>query len=131
MQRKKPLTRKTALRSKSPIKAKGTLRTQTVFARAASDRTDEAARKVWPLLEGRAGPPFVQDERVGPYRADFACPAAKLVILIDNDADPGRRDWFAAQGWRVLSFAPDEAAREPERVIDAVADCFSLRIVKR
>jgi very-short-patch-repair endonuclease len=133
LQRKKPLMRKKALRAKAPLKAAAAARP---FAAADHDRTDTgrtetAARKLWPLLEQRCGPPFVADERIGPYRADFACPAAKLVILIDNGDDPARRDWFAAQAWRVLSFAAAEIAAAPERVLDAVADCFSLRIVKR
>lgn len=117
LQRKKPLTRKKALRAKAPLHAKRALRATA----------DDAARKLWPLLAERAGPPFTQAVRLGPWCADFACLAAKLVILIDNDDDPARRDWFVAQGWRVLSPAPDA---DPERVLDDVAAAFTLRIVK-
>jgi very-short-patch-repair endonuclease len=122
LQRKKPLIRKKALRTKMPLRANG---------RRDTMESDDAADKVWPLLEARGGPPFTRNERIGPYRADFACPAAKLVILFENGDDPARRDWFSAQDWRVLSFDPAESARDPDRVIDAVAATFTLRIVKR
>lgn len=124
LQRKKPLTRKKALRNKAPLRTKG------IGHRHAAE-SDDAADKLWTLLETRAGPPFTRNERIGPYRADFACPAAKLVILFENGEDPPRRDWFSAQDWRVLSFDAAETARDPDRVIDALSAAFTLRIVKR
>jgi very-short-patch-repair endonuclease len=114
LRRKKPLTRKKALRAKAPLRAKSRPH--------ATETCTDVARKLWPLLAERAGPPFVQDLRIGPWRADFACPAAKLVILLTNGDDPARRDWFEAQGWRVLA--------DPDRVLDDVAAAFTLRIVK-
>lgn len=128
LQRKKPLTRKKPLRAKMPLRA------QKKAADGDQTRTDEvadaAARKLWPLLAARSGPPFVQNERIGPYRADFASLPARLVLLIANDDDPERHDWFAAQNWRVLSFDAATALAEPDRVLDAVAAAFTLRIVR-
>lgn len=122
LQRKKPLTRKKPLRAKAPLRAKG---------RATEERApaDDAAQKLWPSLAERAGPAFSPAVRIGPWTADFICAAAKLVILLENDDDPARRDWFEAQGWRVLSYAGREII--PERVLDDVAAAFTLRIVKR
>jgi very-short-patch-repair endonuclease len=129
LQRKKPLTRKKPLRAKMPLRtqkkaASGTTETRT------NEISDAAARKLWPLLAARSGPPFVQNERIGPYRADFASLPARLVLLITNDDDPERHDWFAAQNWRVLSFDADTVLTDTDRVLDAVAAAFTLRIVR-
>jgi very-short-patch-repair endonuclease len=126
LRRNKPLTRKKPLRAKAPLRARKVEARDT----AADEIADDAARKLWPLLAARSGPPFVQNERVGPYRADFASLPAQLVLLIANEDDPERRDWFAAQNWRVLSFDAETVRNTPERVLDAVADAFTLRIVK-
>lgn len=130
LQRKKPLSRKKPLRAKAPLRARRKITGgDEASDNAASNASDEAARKLWPLLQARSGPPFVQHERIGPYRADFACLPARLVILIASEDDPERREWFAAQNWRVLWFDAEEAAN-PEGVLDAVAATFTLRIVR-
>jgi very-short-patch-repair endonuclease len=119
LQRRKPLTRKTALRAKKPLRAHA--------APGAPDVHDEAARKLWLLLAGRPGPPFRQYARLGPYVADFYCPAAKLVILLESRDDPARQDWLAAQGYRVLGFAADV---DPDAVCDSLAEAFTPRVIK-
>jgi very-short-patch-repair endonuclease len=131
LQRKKPLTRKKPLRAKMPLRAqkKAAGKDRTTEART-HEVADAAACKLWPLLAARSGPPFVQNERIGPYRADFASLPARLVLLIANDDDPERHDWFVAQNWRVLSFDAATVLAEPDRVLDAVAAAFTLRIVR-
>jgi very-short-patch-repair endonuclease len=126
LQRKKPLTRKTALRAKTPLRAKKPLRAHT--APDAPDAHDEAAAKLWLLLANRPGPPFCQYARLGPYVADFYCPAAKLVILLEGKDDPARQDWFTAQGYRVLGFAAADV--NPDAMCDALAEAFALRVIK-
>jgi very-short-patch-repair endonuclease len=132
LQRKKPLSRKKPLRAKAPLRAQRKVTASgKAHGKEGMDASGEAARKLWPLLEARSGPPFVLCERIGPYRADFACLPARLVILIANEDDPERHDWFAAQNWRVLSFAAEEVLANPDGVLDAVAATFTLRIVGR
>ena len=126
LRRKKPLTRKKALRAKAPLRAKKPLRAQAVPG--APDANGEAARKLWPLLANRPGPPFCQVARLGPYVADFYCPAAKLVILLESQDDPARQDWLAAQGYRVLGFAAADV--NPDMVCDRLAEAFTLRVIK-
>jgi very-short-patch-repair endonuclease len=126
LQRKKPLTRKTALRAKTPMRAKKPLRAHA--AAGAADATDAAARRLWALLADRPGPPFSQYARLGPYVADFYCPAAGLVILLESQDDPARHDWLAAHGYRVLDFAATDVTAEA--VCDALAEAFALRIIK-
>ena len=126
LQRKKPLTRKTPMRSTKALHA--------TPGRVADQRADpkaEATRKLWALLDGHAGLRFRRRELVGPYLVDFLCPAARLVILLigGNDADPEQAAWLRSQGYRVLAFAAAEVARDPQRVLDAVADVFTLRVI--
>jgi very-short-patch-repair endonuclease len=129
LQRKKPLTRKKPLRAKAPLRAQRKLATRA-DDNEDTDASGEALHKLWPLLQARSGPPFVQHERIGPYRADFACLPARLVVLIANDDDPERREWFAAQNWRVLSFDAGEVLANCDGVLDSVAAAFMLRIVR-
>jgi very-short-patch-repair endonuclease len=126
LRRKKPLTRKTPLRAR---------KTAVPALRATTDRIDpriEAARKVWRLLEGRtlAGLSFDAGGPTGPFAADFVCLAARLVVLLGND-DPQAGAWFEAQGYRVLAFDAADACRNPQGVLDAIADSFRLRVIKR
>ena len=53
---------------------------------------------------------------IGPWLADFACVAARLVVEVDgrthDDPDQSARDavkdrWLAEHGWRVLRFRDD------------------------
>jgi len=116
LRRKKPLTRKTPLRARKPARA--------------IDQTDprvEAARKIWRLLEDNriAGLTFRPAD--GKPFADFVCPAAKAVILLGRD--DAAAAWFEAQGWRVFAFDAVDAGRNPQGVLDAVADAFRLRLV--
>lgn len=125
LQRKKPLTRKTALRSTRQLGGKRIRR-----AVETSDREGEAARKLWPLLATRPGPPFHPCERLGPYVADFFCPTARLVILIQGEEDPRRQEWFAGQGYHVLSFGADAVCSNPDDVLATVAEAFKPRVIK-
>jgi very-short-patch-repair endonuclease len=82
-------------------------------ARALRKDDTEAERRLWEDLRNRRlnGFKFVRQLPIGPYFADFACRAAKLVVEVDGvthgsddevryDAD--RTRFLEAQGWRVL-----------------------------
>jgi very-short-patch-repair endonuclease len=88
-------------------------------------------RKLWPLLDGHVGLRFRQRELVGPYLVDFLCPAARLVICLIGEDDDGTDQvaWLHSQGYRVLSFDAAAVAHNPEAVLDAVADAFTLRVI--
>jgi very-short-patch-repair endonuclease len=66
---------------------------------------------------------------IGPYVADFASHAAKLVIEIDGyyhtlperqAADAVRDAWLAGQGYRVLRIAEAEVHNEIASVVDRI-----------
>jgi len=128
LQRKKPLTRKTPMRSTKALHA-----TPGRVADRRADPKAEAMRKLWTLLDERdvAGLRFRRRELVGPYLVDFLCPAARLVICLNGEEDDNAEQaaWLRSQGYRVLAFAAAEVARDPQRVLDAVADVFTLRVI--
>ena len=126
MQRKKPLTRKSPMRSTKALRSKA-----GHDADHRSDPKAEATRKLWALLDGHAGLRFRQRELVGPYLVDFLCPAARLVIcLVGEDGDDAEQAaWLRSHGYRVLAFAAADVTHDPQPVLDAIADVFTLRVI--
>jgi very-short-patch-repair endonuclease len=77
--------------------------------------TTEAERKLWRALKDVPveGTHFRKQVPIGPYVADFACLAAKLIIELDGGQhnrddvsakDRARQQWLQAEGYRVLRF---------------------------
>jgi very-short-patch-repair endonuclease len=73
--------------------------------------------RLWSYLRRRQlkGHRFRRQVPIGPYIADVACLAARLVIEIDGpshdvrgDHDLQRDQWFAREGYRVLRFSADD-----------------------
>ncbi len=73
----------------------------------------EAETRLWHQLRDRRliGHKFRRQHSIGPYIADFACIAARLVIELDGsqhaseaDADARRTAYLAGQGWTVIRF---------------------------
>ena len=73
----------------------------------------EAETRLWHRLRDRRlmGHKFRRQHSIGPYIADFACVAARLVVELDGsqhalatEADAQRTAFMAAQGWRVVRF---------------------------
>jgi very-short-patch-repair endonuclease len=85
------------------------LSAQARRARRLRNDMSKAEWKVWSRLRDRqlAGFRFRRQYPIGPFFADFACLAAKLVVEIDGDQhDPAydaRRDKFvSARGFKVV-----------------------------
>lgn len=75
----------------------------------------DAERKLWFALRARRFDGFIFRRQVpiGPYVADFACHAARLIVEVDGGqhaaghravVDAARSDWLAARGYRVIRF---------------------------
>jgi very-short-patch-repair endonuclease len=94
-----------------------------------------AHHKLWTVLENKdvAGLTFREYERIGPFVVDFLCPAARLVLLIQEGAedDSEKTAWLEANGYRALEFPAAEVLADPNAVIETVARCFEIRIVAR
>ncbi len=85
---------------------------------------------LWQQLRTRPGGlKFRRQHPLGPYIADFFCPAAKLVIEVDGEShrmgnrpkhDGVRDKWFEEQGLRVVRFAATDVLNDLESVLRAV-----------
>lgn len=84
-----------------------------------------AEQVCWELLRAKrmGGVTFRRQHPIGPYFADFACVAKKLVIEIDGDhhafrvdADTRRTAVMEQLGWRVVRFWANETVANPEGV---------------
>ena len=88
---------------------------------------------LWRLLRQTRGHiRFRKQHAIGPYVADFYCPAAKLVIEIDGaghyfraERDARRDAYMSALGLSVFRIPAKEVLADPELVADAV-----LRLVE-
>jgi very-short-patch-repair endonuclease len=107
-------------------------------AEACADKTShapDAENKLWSVLRDRdvAGLRFRHRELVGPYIVDFLCPAAKLILLVEQGApiDPEQTQWLRQHGYRVLLFSQADVLSDPQRVLDAIAQAFEFRVVSR
>jgi very-short-patch-repair endonuclease len=65
---------------------------------------------------------------IGPYVADFACMAARLIIEVDGSQhgdtvkvrDDSRTRWPEREGYRVLSFWNNELSENIKGVLEAI-----------
>ena len=86
----------------------------------------DAEQRLWSHLRRRQldGHRFRRQVPLGPFVADFVCPAKKLVIELDGgqhvaDAarDRSRDAWLAARGYRVLRFWNNDVMRDTDAVL--------------
>ena len=95
-----------------------------------------AERILWSRLKSRGlqGAKFVRSEPIGPYFADFACRAAKLVVEIDGEThssdeeiahDRRRSAFLQTQGYRVLRFANAQIYENVEAVLDEITQALT------
>jgi very-short-patch-repair endonuclease len=86
---------------------------------------------VWLRLRGRQveGQKFRRQHPIGPYFADFYCPAVRLVVEIDGafhgDDEPTPYDqrrtaWLEADGYHVIRFFTGEVEEDLDAVVDGI-----------
>jgi very-short-patch-repair endonuclease len=106
----------------------------TRFARTLRRNMTDAEKRLWLHLRGGslAEYKFRRQHPIGPYVADFACPACKLVVELDggqhalNQASDERRTReLSARGYRVLRFWDHEALTNTQGVLDAIFDSLT------
>ena len=94
-----------------------------------------AEQKVWEFLRAHrlSGLKFRRQHPIGPYFADFACVARKLVIEIDGEhhalqreADSRRTDVLEQAGWRAIRFTASEALRNIDGVWGEIARVLGI-----
>ncbi len=93
-----------------------TLQQRIERARELRRAGNHAEQAVWELLctHPLVGLRFQRQLAIGPYVAPFACPARKLVIEIDAEADPRREQLMGQLGWRAMRLTADDVLRDPK-----------------
>lgn len=98
-------------------------------ARALRRDATPAERRLWSALRNHAvrGLKFRRQVPIGPYIADFYCPAVRLVIELDGVShweaaarDAARDAWMRRRGLRVLRIPNAEVFRNLEGVVRLV-----------
>ncbi|MFT3810440.1 MAG: DUF559 domain-containing protein [Micropepsaceae bacterium] len=108
------------------------------FARQMRRALTEAETILWSRLRKREQPGalFRRQHPIGPYIADFACVAARLVVELDgathgSDAElahDARCDaCLTAEGWQVMRFPNEEVFRALGGVLDAIHAAVAKR----
>ena len=83
-------------------------------------------------LETR-GTHFRRQMPIGKFIADFACPAARLIVEVDGSQhgeaagrgrDEERTQWLASEGYRVIRFWNNDITGNIEGVMEAIYDAL-------
>ncbi|CAM5444599.1 putative protein [Afipia felis] len=98
--------------------------------------TTNAERKLWPYLKQLSlnDSHFRRQATIGPYFADFACHALRIVIEVDGgqhcdtDADTARTAYLEARGYRVLRFWNNDVLNNVEGVAEVISSVIAERI---
>ena len=91
----------------------------------------EAEVMLWSKLrlKGKHGAHFRRQHPIGPYIADFACVAAKLVVEVDGATHSsdreitydGRRDTYMKQrGWEIIRVTNDNVYKNLDNVCEMI-----------
>ncbi|MEC8179031.1 MAG: endonuclease domain-containing protein, partial [Pseudomonadota bacterium] len=95
----------------------------------------EAETRLWLELRGGRfqGIKFRRQKVIGPYIADFAANAPKLVIELDGDTHAGQLDYDAertrylkAQGYRVVRFSNAEVIENMDGVLQRLGEIVGV-----
>jgi very-short-patch-repair endonuclease len=106
-----------------------TLARRVALARQHRNRPTIAEQRLWQLLRRRQvdGLRFRRQFPVGPYFADFFCPAARLAVELDGDShvDRVRKDrlrdtFFRRRGITVLRIPNRVLLHQPDLAIDLI-----------
>jgi very-short-patch-repair endonuclease len=109
--------------------------TISAFRRSAAKRLRETSTAAEDLLWRRlrrfpvSGTHFRRHMPIGPYVADFACMAARLIIEVDGSQhghddilkrDEARTRWLEAEGYRVMRFWNNDLTANMDGVLEAI-----------
>ena len=106
-------------------------RFRRVSARRLRAKATETEVLLWKRLRtiGTEGTHFRRQVPIGPYVADFACLAARLVIELDGSQhnterrkakDQVRTRWLESEGYRVIRFWNSDLAHNIDGVLETV-----------
>jgi very-short-patch-repair endonuclease len=96
-----------------------------------------AEAKLWQGLRRHpmTGSHFRRQLVIGPYIADFACMAAKLIVEVDGSQhgeqgkairDEARTKWLEAEGYKVLQFWNNDVTQNIDGVLAAIHSALNV-----
>jgi len=106
---------------------------QTERARGLRKTATRSEARLWlHLRNAGVGASFRRQHPIGPYLADYTCPALKIAVEVDGDGHNRRRDaerdrFMTERGWIVLRFNAHEALHETEACFLAIRDGVRMR----
>ena len=127
-----------SLRSRPPSPARGEGTESTASAKASAapvnraralrTRMTDAERKLWFAFRDRrfADFKFRRQVPIGPFVADFACYASRVIIEVDggqhadSKTDAQRDRWFVANNFHVLRYWNNDVLRNLEGVLISI-----------
>ena len=103
-------------------------------ARALRRSATDAEQIMWRLLRDRrlGGIKFRRQVPIGPFVADFASVAHRLVVELDGGqhaesvSDAKRDAYLASEGWRVLRFWNNDVMQTRGGVLESIANTIAL-----
>jgi very-short-patch-repair endonuclease len=107
-------------------------------ARELRQEMTPAEELLWSRLRNRqlSGLKFRRQHPMGPFVADFCCPAHRLIVELDGDIhdsqaerDAARTEQFEQHGYRVIRFRNELVLNDVDAVLEAIeAACSSPRL---
>lgn len=108
------------------------------FARLQRQIANSFERQMWELLRARrrCNFKFRRQHPIGPWTADFYCPAARLVIEVDGAGhftnegktrDANRDEWMRQEGIVVLRFTGKQVEFETPQVMAEIERVLNAR----
>ena len=108
----------------------------TIRGRELRQRQTMAESLLWDVLRAKrlCGLKFRRQFASGPFFADFACVARKLIVELDGGYhdyqyadDLSRQRFLESQGWSVIRFSNDAVLKDVEAVAISIAmACFLI-----
>ena len=104
------------------------------FARQLRGTMTDAEQRIWYHLRGSRllGAKFRRQFPIGPYIADFACLASRLIVEVDGgqhneSLHDARRDQFLRErGFTVLRFWNNDVLADTDAVLAAICDALAV-----
>lgn len=98
-------------------------------AKALRKTMTNAETILWSRLRRHHAFKFCRQHPVGPYIADFACIATKLIVEVDGDThssdeeikhDKAREEFLKKRGWRVLRVWNNDVYKRLDDTLDCI-----------
>ncbi len=101
----------------------------TALSRKLRKNPTEAEKRLWAMIRAdQTGVRFRRQYSIGPYIADFASPAAKLIIEVDGGqhsesaADLERTRFLEQKGYRVVRFWNNDVLGNTQGVLQTIRE---------